>query len=227
MEGTWKPDFAKVLKEADMLTPDGMPLVWMTSRMSGQPQDRVAGLELMRALCRQAASDNVSIYFVGSTDSVLLEIRRRLSEEFPSLKIAGMVSPPFRPLTVEEDLLLTRQINDSQAGLVFLSLGCPKQERWMHDRKGKVRATMIGLGGAFSVYAGVQRWAPGWVRRNGLEWLYRLAQEPGRLWRRYTETIPPFIWLAGKQLFKVRIGFSPEKSIRKTLRKYIGLFGRL
>ena len=227
MEGRWNADFAQVLREADMLTPDGMPLVWMTSRMSKQPQERVAGMELMRALCEQAMATGISIFFVGSTDEILLEIRRRLLQEFPNLQIAGMVSPPFRPLTPEEDDALVRQINNSKAGLVFLSLGCPKQERWMYQHKGKVQATMIGLGGAFGVYAGVQRWAPEWVRQNGLEWLYRLMQEPGRLWKRYTETIPPFIWLAFKQLVKVRMGFTPETSIKKILRKYGVSSGKL
>lgn len=215
MEGRWHSDFAQVLHEADMLTPDGMPLVWMTSIMKGQPQDRVAGLELMLALCRQAQSQGIGLFFLGSTPEMLAKIRCQLSKDFPDLEIAGMVSPPFRTLSDEEDRAIVNQINRSGAGLVFVSLGCPKQERWMSLHKGKVSAVMIGLGGAFSVYAGAQQWAPEWIRANGLEWLYRLMQEPKRLWKRYVSTIPPFLWLALKQVIKVRLGIAPDASIRK------------
>ncbi|MEO1387813.1 MAG: WecB/TagA/CpsF family glycosyltransferase [Cyanobacteria bacterium J06634_6] len=206
MEGHWNSDFSKVLLEADLLTPDGMPLVWMTRLLQGCHQDRAAGLELMQALCKSAEASGVSIFFFGSTLEMLSKIRAQLAKEFPNLKIAGMVSPPFRPLSPEEDEKIVREINQSSAGLVFVSLGCPKQERWMGKHRGEVKAVMVGLGGAFSVYAGAKRWAPTWVRENGLEWLYRLVQEPGRLWKRYASTIPPFVWLAFKQVMKARLG---------------------
>lgn len=215
MEGQWQSDFAQVLARADLLTPDGMPLVWMTSLLRGERQERVAGMELMLALCLQAQDAGVSIFFLGSEDVTLAKIRTQLAKEFPRLKIAGMLSPPFRPLSVAEDDAIVRQINKSGAGLLFVSLGCPKQEIWMNAHRSKVRAVMVGLGGAFSVYAGVQKWAPGWVRNNGLEWLYRLKQEPGRLWKRYASTIPPFVWLATKQVVKSRLGIKPSRWAEK------------
>jgi len=213
MEGHWNPDFADVLTDADMLTPDGMPLAWMTSLMNGQPQDRVAGLDLMRSLCEQAERQGISLFLLGSTDKMLEQVRQQLLEDFPALEVAGMLSPPFRPLSEVEDLKIVQLINDSGAGLVFVSLGCPKQERWMHNHRSITQSVMVGLGGAFSVYAGEKRWAPKWVRNYGLEWFYRLIQEPKRLWRRYAETIPPFLWLAFKQVIKLRLGKDPNASL--------------
>ena len=215
MEGHWHSDFSTVLSDADLLTPDGMPLVWVASLMKGSSQERVAGMELMQALCEQAQTMGVSIFFLGAADKTLTEIRARLAQEFPLLQIAGMVSPPFRPLSIEEDKAIVGQINHSGAGLVFVSLGCPKQEKWMYAHRGEVKAAMVGLGGAFPVYAGVKRWAPEWIRSNGLEWLYRLIQEPGRLWKRYASTIPPFVWLAAKQVVKARLGIAPDTSLKE------------
>jgi N-acetylglucosaminyldiphosphoundecaprenol N-acetyl-beta-D-mannosaminyltransferase len=215
MEGHWQPEFAEVLTRADLLTPDGMPLVWMTSFMKGRPQDRVAGMDLMLALCEKAYGAGVSIFLLGSTPEMLARIYKKLSQDFPDLNIAGMVSPPFRPLTVEEDEAIIKAINASGAGVVLVSLGCPKQEYWMHTHRNKVRAVMVGLGGAFPVYAGVQQWAPAWIRKGGLEWIYRLFQEPRRLWKRYASTIPPFLWLAFKQVVKVRLGLNPDCSLRQ------------
>lgn len=212
MEGHWHQRFANVLMTADMLTPDGMPLVWMTSLMKGKSQDRVAGMELMLALCQQAAAMDVSLFLFGSTAEILTQIRYRLTEDFPNLRVAGMVSPPFRPLDEAENAAIAAQINQSGAGLVFVSLGCPKQETWMSAQSGRIKAVMVGLGGAFPVYAGNKQWAPSWMRRHGLEWCYRLKQDPRRLWKRYASTIPPFVWLAFKQVVKMRLGLDPDRS---------------
>jgi N-acetylglucosaminyldiphosphoundecaprenol N-acetyl-beta-D-mannosaminyltransferase len=205
IEGTQKPDFAKVLQNADLLTPDGMPLVWVMKLLRGKSQDRVAGMDLMLALCQKAQTHNIGIFFVGSTPEILNCIRLRLRQDFPDLMISGMEALPFRPLTLAEDESIIRQINASGAGIVMVSLGCPKQEKWMHEHKDRIQAVMLGLGGAFPVYAGVQKWAPLWVRQAGCEWLYRLLQEPKRLWKRYAVTIPPFIALACQQVIKTRI----------------------
>jgi N-acetylglucosaminyldiphosphoundecaprenol N-acetyl-beta-D-mannosaminyltransferase len=196
MEATWNQEFGSVLSNSDMVTPDGMPLVWLMSWMGRYRQDRVAGMDIILGLCERSPSRNVSIFFLGSDANTLQKMRQRLRREFPNLEIAGMEPLPFRPLTPQEDEDITRQINESGAGIVMVSLGCPKQETWMNAHKGKVNAVMIGLGGAFPVYAGVQKWAPEVVRRLGFEWLYRLIQEPGRLWKRYARTIPPFAVLA-------------------------------
>ncbi|MEL7494304.1 MAG: WecB/TagA/CpsF family glycosyltransferase [Cyanobacteria bacterium J06554_11] len=211
--------FAHVLHKADLLTPDGMPLVWLTGWFSGQPQDRVAGMELMLNICKRATERRVSLFFLGSTSENLQHIRARLQQEFPDLTIAGMEELPFRPLTPEEDGALIRRLNDSDAGIIFLSLGCPKQEKWMHQHRGKVKAVMIGVGGVFPVYAGLQKWAPRWVRKSGLEWAYRLFQEPKRLWKRYASTIPVFIWLAIKQVIKFKLGLDPDRSLRQQFKE--------
>ena len=127
-------------------------------------------------------------------------MKNRLEREFPELQIAGIESPPFRPLTEVEDVELVERINKSGAGFTFVSLGCPKQECWMQEHFGKISSVMIGVGAAFPVYAGIKSRAPMWVRASGLEWLYRLLQEPRRLFGRYLKTIPPFIWLALQQI---------------------------
>jgi N-acetylglucosaminyldiphosphoundecaprenol N-acetyl-beta-D-mannosaminyltransferase len=193
-------EFALVLQNSDLVTPDGMPLVWMLRLMGASQQDRIAGLDVLLALCKQASKEDVSVFFLGSQPSILERMRSKLEKDFRSLKIVGMEPLPFRPLSEDEDRAVVQKLNDSGCGLVFVSLGCPKQEIWMSKHKDQVQAVMIGLGGAFPVYAGIHKRAPQFVRSLGLEWLYRLMQEPRRLWNRYSSTIPIFIWLACKQL---------------------------
>lgn len=212
VEAYWDPALATVLDHADLVTPDGMPLVWMMRLQGSWNQDRVAGMDILLALCEQAAKDQIGIFFVGSQESILQPIRERLERDFPGLRIAGMEPLPFRPLTAAEDEAIAAKIHASGAGLVFVSLGCPKQEMWMARQRGKVRAVMIGLGGAFPVYAGIHKRAPWIVREFGFEWLYRLIQEPTRLWGRYRKTIPPFIFLATKQLIEDKLVFHPNHS---------------
>ena len=193
-------EFCKVLHRADIVTPDGMPLVWMLRILGQYRQDRLPGLDILINICNGAAEDGVGVYFIGSTNQVLSLIRERLEKDLPGLRIAGMESPPFRPLTVVEDEELVDRINSSGAGVVLVALGCPKQEIWMDLHRGRVQAVMIGLGGAFPVFAGLQKRAPLWMRSIGMEWIFRLAQEPRRLWRRYWQTNLPFLYLAGKQI---------------------------
>ena len=200
VEAYQSSSFAKVLQQADMVTPDGMPLVWMLRLLGARKQDRVAGLDVLQSLCKQTTKAGVKVFFLGSQLGILHKMRQRLNQEFPDLQIAGMEPLPFRPMTQEEDEALVEMLNQSGAGIVFVSLGCPKQEIWMANHKDRVNAVMIGLGGAFPVYAGLQKRAPGFVRSAGFEWLYRLLQEPQRLWGRYSSTIPVFLWLACKQL---------------------------
>ena len=202
MEGHWHEDFSKILKQADMLTPDGAPLAWMVSWLRLRRQERVAGMDILLGLCQSAKERSVSLFFVGSTPDVLSSIQQKLSQDFPDVKILGIANFPFRPLTADEDRDLIQEINSSGAGIVLVSLGCPKQERWMNEHKDKVRAVMIGLGGVFPIFAGQKKWAPKIVRKLGLEWLYRLVQEPKRLWNRYATTIPPFVFLALRQAFR-------------------------
>ena len=200
MEAHRHSELSAVLKNADLVTPDGMPLVWVMRFMGAIAQNRVAGLDIMLSLCKLAQQRNISIFFLGSETAILQSMRTKLERDFPKLQIAGMEPLPFRPLTKSEDEAITQMINQSGAGLVFVSLGCPKQEYWMNRHKDKIQAVMIGLGGAFPVLAGIHKRAPRWMRDLGLEWFYRLIQEPRRLWNRYITTIPLFIWLASKQL---------------------------
>ncbi|AFY36199.1 WecB/TagA/CpsF family glycosyltransferase [Calothrix sp. PCC 7507] len=218
MEAYWHPDFKQILNRADLATPDGAPLVWIMRLLGSHQQERVAGLDILAGVCELAQATNVSLFFVGSQPEILSRMRTRLEKEYPNLKIAAMEPLPFPQLTIEEDTALTKKINDSGAGLVLVSLGCPKQEKWMALHRGKINAVMIGLGGAFPVYAGLQRRAPRFIQNIGLEWLYRLLQEPRRLWKRYLVTIPPFIFLAIKQLLSSQI-FSTPFHIRE---RYLG-----
>ncbi|PSN17018.1 glycosyltransferase [filamentous cyanobacterium CCP5] len=205
MEAHWNPDFAQVLQQADCLTPDGMPLVWMLNLLNGQRHDRVAGIEILKAVCDRAQHSQVAVFFVGANAETMAAARQRLHRDLPTLKIAGMQPLPFRPLTPEEDRQLVEQINASGAGIVFVALGCPKQETWMSYHRGQINAVMVGIGGAFPIYAGLVKHAPKWVRGLGLEWAYRLKQEPGRLWKRYVSTIPPFIFLSLRQVLAVKL----------------------
>ncbi|AFY86357.1 MAG: N-acetylglucosaminyldiphosphoundecaprenol N-acetyl-beta-D-mannosaminyltransferase [Chroococcidiopsis cubana SAG 39.79] len=200
VEAYWHPEFAKVLKNADLVTPDGMPLVWMLKLLGARTQNRVAGIDILLSLCKLAPLKNVSIFFLGSETPVLEKMRERLARDFPNLKIAGMEPLPFHPLTRAEDEALVEKIHHSGAGIVLVALGCPKQEYWMQQHQGKIRAVTIGLGGAFPVYAGDRKRAPHWLRFGGGEWLYRWLQEPLRLSSRYGQTIPVFTLLAFKQI---------------------------
>ncbi|WP_445633834.1 Glycosyl transferase [Nostoc sp. DSM 114161] len=200
IEAHWNPEFASLLRNADIVTPDGMPLVWMMRKMGAIHQDRVAGMDIFLALCQLSQKQNLSIFFLGSQTEILSRIEKRLEREFPQMNIAAMEPLPFRPLTQTEDEALIQKINSSGANAVLVSLGCPKQENWIAQHKGKIHAVMIGLGGVFPVYAGIHKRAPRIIRDLGLEWLYRWVQEPRRLFGRYSKTIPLFIWLATKQL---------------------------
>lgn len=185
MEAYYDPEFSCVVNQADLVAPDGRPLSVLMRLQYGLRQDRVCGMDLLPDLLRTAAAQDLSVYFYGSTQETLDAIQRRLEQEHPTLRIAGLESPPFRPLTVEEDRAAVERINASGAHLVFVSLGCPKQERWMADHRGQVHACMLGLGQAFLTYAGTEKRLPRWARDFALEWAYRLYLEPKRLWRRY------------------------------------------
>lgn len=198
--------FARAVNEADMATPDGAPVAWMLRRLGVPDQQRINGPDLMWRYCAQAATRQESIYLYGSTPPTLAALARRLTESFPGLVIAGTRSPPFRALTAEEDAADVAAINASGAQVVWVSLGCPKQELWMADHAGRVRAVMVGVGAAFDFHAGTVRRAPEWMRRHGLEWLHRLLSEPRRLWRRYLVTNSLFIWGAARQLLQRRRG---------------------
>lgn len=201
--------FAKVIREADMATPDGAPLAWMLRRMGMAKQERINGPDLMWRYCSEAARRDESIYLFGGRQDTLDALQRVLLEAFPTLRIAGAYSPPYRPLTQEEDDAIVEAINASGAGTVWVGLGCPKQEMWMAAHQGRIQATMIGVGAAFDYHAGTIKRAPLWMQRNGLEWFHRLCSEPRRLWKRYFVTNTLFIVYASRQL----LGLLPAMSV--------------
>lgn len=199
-----EPTFRAVVEQADMATPDGAPVAWMLRRLGHVGQRRVCGPDLMLDYCAYAARQGESIYLYGSTPTTLAAVQAALRERFHGLRIAGAESPPFRPLTTEEDDAVVDRINSSGAGSVWVSLGCPKQEQWMSDHRGRVQAVMVGVGAAFDFHAGTVQRAPGWMRSSGLEWLHRLLSEPRRLWKRYLVTNTLFIVGVARQLMTSR-----------------------
>lgn len=190
------PALRTAVNEADMATPDGMPIAWLIGRRLGKPQARVNGPDLMLALCREAAARGISVAFFGSSERTLALMRERLHAQFPALRISVMVAPPFRPLSAAENADYVRQLNESGAALVFVGLGCPKQECWMNAHRAELAAVSIGVGAAFDYLAGTVRRPPRWMQRAGLEWLGRLIAEPGRLWQRYLVTNTVFLLYA-------------------------------
>lgn len=200
MEVYDSPDFRELVNSADLVTPDGMPLVWAMRRMGYANQQRVYGPELTLRVVHAAAEKGLPVGFYGGTPGTLEHMVNNLTKEWPKLKVAFQYSPPFRMLTPEEGAQIVDEINASGARVLFVGLGCPKQERWMAAHRGRVRAVMLGVGAAFDLHAKARKQAPRWVQRAGLEWLFRLFQEPRRLWKRYLYHNPRFIALLLMQL---------------------------
>lgn len=198
-------DFMGVVNNADITTPDGMPIAKAINYLYGISQERVAGMDLMPSLMRECELANKSIFLYGSTDDVVEKIIKKASIEFPLLKVDSY-SPPFGELSKSGQESIVTTINKEKYDFVFVALGCPKQEKWMAMHKGKIQSCMIGLGGAFEVYAQVKDRAPKWMQNYSLEWVYRLIQDPKRLWKRYLYTNSKFIFLFIKQLFYIKFG---------------------
>jgi len=184
MESQRDEALRSIHNKAGLVTPDGMPLVWLARRQD-RSVERVYGPDLMLALCERAAACGYRVFFYGSSETTLARLTTNLERRFPGLMIAGSYAPPFRPLTDEEDAQIVERINESRADIVWVGLSTPKQERWMHAHVGRVQAAaLIGVGAAFDFHAGLKPQAPRWMQRSGLEWLFRLATEPRRLGRR-------------------------------------------
>ncbi len=180
------PGFRRIQNQADLVLPDGMPLAWGARLLGFGPQRRVRGPDLMLALCQRSLAGGYSHFFYGGREGVPERLARKLVSRFPGLRVAGCFSPPFRPLTPEEDEQVVATINASGADILWVGLGAPKQERWMASHRGRVKVpVMVGVGAAFDFHSGTVKEAPRWMQRSGLEWLFRLSREPGRLWQRY------------------------------------------
>jgi exopolysaccharide biosynthesis WecB/TagA/CpsF family protein len=192
----YDPDYRAMVNRFDVVAPDGQPVRWALNYFrKTHLADRVYGPEMMIRLCREAAAAGISVYLYGSTPGVVQALRDRLLQRLPNLEIVGCEPSAFRPLTPEEDEAFIRRVNDSGAGLLFLGLGCPLQETFAYEHRDTVRAVQLCVGAAFDFHAGNKAVAPQWMQRHGLEWLFRLAHEPGRLWRRYLLTNAAFCLL--------------------------------
>lgn len=190
-----RPELRQVFNTSGMTTPDGMAVVWLLNLMGFRQVQRVYGPDLLLATCMHGLENNYRHFFFGGAPGVAEELVVKLTARFPRLQIAGIITPPFRTPNVAEDDTVIRQINASKADIIWVGLSSPKQEIWMHEHLGKLNApVMIGVGAAFDFLSGSKPQAPLWVQRSGLEWLFRFASEPTRLWPRYRQ-YPKFIFL--------------------------------
>lgn len=206
------PELMAKVNRFDIITPDGQPVRWALNALHHAGlRERVYGPELMLRACRDAARRKVPIFLYGSSPEVLDPLAANLRSWYPGLQIAGSYSPPFRPLTADEEADVIRRIHSSGAGIVFVGLGVPKQDVFADTMHGRLRAVLVNVGAAFDFHAGTKRTAPRWMQARGLEWLYRLCHEPGRLWRRYLTTNSRFVVkfavaLLRQRVFRSRVG---------------------
>ena len=195
----------RIHNEAGLVTPDGMPLVWL-GRLHGHAHvERVYGPDLMLAVCEQSLSKGYRHFFYGGGEGVPTLLTTNLRRRFPSLQVVGGYSPPFRPLSGAENEQIVDAINEAAPDIVWIGLSTPKQERWMAEHLGRLAApVLIGVGAAFDFHSGLKKQAPRWMQRSGLEWLFRLATEPRRLWRRYLVNNPLFVVLVVLQVLGLK-----------------------
>jgi N-acetylglucosaminyldiphosphoundecaprenol N-acetyl-beta-D-mannosaminyltransferase len=193
MECQRDAELRRIHNSAGLVVPDGMPLVWLSWLAGNHHVGRVYGPDLMLACC-DASRGRRRHFLYGGAKGVPERLADRLRDRFPGLLIVGAYSPPFHPLSHAEALAVTRQINDAKPDIVWVGLSTPKQERWMAAQRGVLNApVLVGVGAAFDFHAGLKAQAPRWMRRSGLEWLFRLLTEPRRLWRRYLINNPLFL----------------------------------
>lgn len=203
-ESWFNPEYKKVLNSADFVVPDGMPLVWL-GRLGGYSlKRRVYGPELMESFLLDKKGRNRRHFLYGGKPGVSERLMENLSGSCPDLEFVGSYSPPFRPLTAEEDRAVVDRVNSLEPDVVWVGLGAPKQEIWMHEHRDSLRVPlMVGVGAAFDFLAGVKSQAPSLLRENGFEWLWRLMSEPQRLWRRYLLYGPLFVGLVMLEKMKI------------------------
>ena len=194
MEAAGDPDHRRRMNDFDLVCPDGQPVRWALNALHNTHiRYRTYGPHMMLRLCHAAAQRGLPIYLYGGRPEVLDTLRTRLTEQCPGLVITGAESPPFRPLSPAERDAAVDRINASGAALLFIGLGCPRQEVFAHDLRHRIRAVQLCVGAAFDFHAGAVAMAPPWMQKRGLEWLFRLTQEPGRLWKRYLVTNTAFV----------------------------------
>jgi N-acetylglucosaminyldiphosphoundecaprenol N-acetyl-beta-D-mannosaminyltransferase len=205
MTGVQDPEQGYRLNHLDLVTPDGQPVRWALNLLHGTAlADRVYGPRLMTKLCESAASESIPIYLYGSESGVLDRLQTSLTDRFPDLVIAGAEPSKFRRTTAEEKEAIARRIRESGAGLAFIGLGCPRQEIFAFEYRDVLDLPIVAVGAAFEYHAGVKPEPHPALQRAGLQWLYRLIQEPGRLWKRYTIVSARYVWLVVLQAMRMR-----------------------
>jgi N-acetylglucosaminyldiphosphoundecaprenol N-acetyl-beta-D-mannosaminyltransferase len=206
MESTRDAQLRMIHVRAGLVTPDGMPLVWL-ARAAGYRVDRVYGPDLMLAVCAASVERGYRHFFYGGGPGVAPRLANRLSARFPGLIIAGTYTPPFGSVTSPADDAIVATINEAAPDIVWVGLSTPRQERWMAAHVDRLTApVLVGVGAAFDFHAGLKRQAPRWMQRSGLEWSFRLATEPRRLWRRYLQNNPAFVWQVAHQFMRQSFG---------------------
>ena len=205
MTGAMDPVHQKRLNELDLVVPDGQPVRWAMKWLHGvELPDRVYGPELTLRVCERAAAEGLSIYLYGSRDEVLFNLKENLTRRFPGLQIAGRMPSKFRQLTADEQSEIAEIIKMSGASIVLVGLGCPRQETWVYENRELLPMPMLAVGAAFDFHAGLLSQAPAWLQKRGLEWLYRLTKEPGRLWKRYAVTNTLYLVYVAMQYLQLR-----------------------
>jgi N-acetylglucosaminyldiphosphoundecaprenol N-acetyl-beta-D-mannosaminyltransferase len=201
-EARHDPVFKAILNAADMVVPDGMPLVWIGRLRGKNLARRVYGPELMMTFCTETASHGYRHFLFGGAPGLPEKLSETLRAKHPALQVAGTFSPPFRPVSPDEDEEILDMINCSAPDILWVGLSTPKQERWMHKHRDRLNVpVVVGVGAAFDINSGTKKQAPSWMREHGLEWFFRLLQEPRRLWRRYILYGSEFLFFAALELF--------------------------
>jgi len=201
MEAFDSESFRTTVNQADLIIADGKPLSIAQKLLGHKDAAQVRGQDIMNALCAISGKKNINIGFYGGSSEAVLElVKANLLQQYSDIKITYSFSPPFRSLTGEEDIEVIKKINGAKVDVLFVGIGCPKQEMWMAEHKDKLNCVMLGVGAAFDFVAGNKKHAPRWIQSIGLEWLFRLLSEPKRLWKRYLKQNPRFIWYFTLQL---------------------------
>jgi N-acetylglucosaminyldiphosphoundecaprenol N-acetyl-beta-D-mannosaminyltransferase len=219
MTGAMDREHRHRLNQFDMIVPDGQPVRWALNRLHGAAlADRVYGPRLMLETCQRAAEEGLPIYLFGSTPEMLAALTERLTERFPKLQIAGAEPSRFRRVSDDEAHETAARIMASGAAITFVGLGCPRQEVWMYEMRQRINMPLLAVGAAFAFHAGELPQAPAWLQARGLEWLYRLVQEPRRLWKRYVLLNPLYVTLLTLQYLRLhRIDSADDARPEQTL----------
>jgi N-acetylglucosaminyldiphosphoundecaprenol N-acetyl-beta-D-mannosaminyltransferase len=194
-------EFRSIVNNAELVIPDGRPIFWAQKLLGSKDAQQVRGQDIMYTLCEISGTEGLNIGFYGGVyDEVLEQVKTAVRHSYPDIRISYAFSPPFRPLTEEEAQQVISDINEANLNILFVRIGCPKQEKWMAAHKDHLDCVMLGVGAAFDFIAGNKKHSPRWMQNLGFEWLFRLCSEPSRLWKRYLKQNPRYIWYFLQQI---------------------------